>query len=172
MLTLSLLRHAKSSWDDPNLDDHERPLAKRGTKDTPRIAAYMAKHDLRPDLILCSDAVRTRATLALILAAWSDAAPPMLYEEELYLAPPSVLLERVQRVENAVRHLMLIGHNPGVHALGLELTGSGERKSIAGLAKGFPTAALAVLTFDCKSWSQVRAAGGRLTHFVSPRHLA
>jgi phosphohistidine phosphatase len=169
MLTLSLLRHAKSSWDDPRLDDHERPLAKRGVKDAPRVGAYMAEHDLRPDLVLCSGALRTRATLALVLAEWGGAAPETQYDDELYLAPPSVLLASLQAVEEDAPHILMIGHNPGMHALALELTGSGDRKLIAGLAKGFPTSALAVLSFELKDWSQLRAASGRLRHLVTPR---
>lgn len=68
MLTLTLLRHAKSSWSDPALDDHERPLAKRGVKAIPLIAKYMRQQNIAPDLVLASDAMRTRATLALLLA--------------------------------------------------------------------------------------------------------
>jgi phosphohistidine phosphatase len=171
MVTLSLLRHAKSSWDDPRLDDHERPLAKRGVKDAPKVGAYIAEHDLRPDLVLCSGALRTRATLALILAEWSGELPEAIYDDELYLAPPSALLARLQAVDDDAPHLLMIGHNPGMHALALELTGAGDRKLIAALAKGFPTATLAVLSFDVDHWSQVRAAGGRLRHFVVPRTL-
>ncbi len=169
MLTLSILRHAKSSWDDSRLDDHERPLAKRGVREAPRVGIYIAEHDLKPDMVLCSDAVRTRATLALVMAEWDGPPPKTAFEEQLYLAPPSELLERVQEVGAGVHNLLVIGHNPGVHALALELTGSGDRKLIAGLAKGFTTATLAVLTFDVDTWAKVTPGTGRLRHFVAPR---
>lgn len=169
MLTLSILRHAKSSWDDSRLDDHERPLAKRGAKEAPRVGTYLAEHDLKPDVVLCSDAVRTRATLALVLAEWDGPPPKTSFDELLYLAPPSDLLARLQEVGTGVHNVLIIGHNPGVHALALELTGSGDRKLIGCLAKGFPTATLAVLTFDVDSWAKVAPGTGRLRHFVSPR---
>lgn len=169
MLTLSILRHAKSSWDDPRLDDHERPLAKRGVKEAPRVGAFLAENDLKPDMVLCSDAVRTRATLALMLAEWDGTPPKTAFEEELYLAPPGDLLARVQAIGAGVHNVLVIGHNPGVHALALELTGSGDRKLIGGLAKGFPTSTLAVLTFDAASWAEIAPGTGRLRHFVSPR---
>jgi phosphohistidine phosphatase len=169
MLILSLLRHAKSSWDDPRLDDHERPLAKRGAKEAPRIGAYMSEHELKPDLVICSSAVRTRATLALVLAEWSGPPPRVVFEDDLYLGPPVTLLMHLQEVKAPARHVLLVGHNPGVHALALECIGSGDRKLIAGLAKGFPTAALAVITFEAGSWADIRAASGRLRHFAVPR---
>jgi phosphohistidine phosphatase len=172
MLTLTLLRHAKSSWDDPALDDHDRPLAKRGTKAAPEIAKYLKHEELLPNLILCSGAVRTRATLALILAEVGRPAPEIRYDDTLYLAAPETILQRIQSVEPDHTHVMVIGHNPGMHALALELTGGGERKAVAALATEFPTAALAVLTFDAAQWRDIKTASGRLEHFVTPRRLA
>jgi phosphohistidine phosphatase len=172
MLTLSLLRHAKSNWDDPALADHDRPLAKRGTKAAPEIAKYLKREELLPNLVLCSGAVRTRATLALILAEIGRAAPEIRYDDTLYLADPETVLQRIKDVEPVHAHVMVIGHNPGLHALALELTGGGERKAVAALATEFPTAALAVLTFDATRWSDIKTASGRLEHFVTPRRLA
>jgi phosphohistidine phosphatase len=172
MLTLSLLRHAKSSWDDPALADHDRPLAKRGTRAAPEIAKYLKHEELLPSLILCSGAVRTRATLALIIAEIGRPPPEIRYEEALYLAAPDTILKHIQACEPHHAHVMVIGHNPGLHALALELLGAGDRKSVAALATEFPTAALAVLTFDAPQWSDIKAASGRLEHFVTPRRLA
>ena len=171
MLTLLLLRHAKSSWDDPKLEDHERPLAKRGVKDAPKVGAYIAEYELKPDYILCSDAVRTRATLTLIMPEWSGAPPETEFDEDLYLATPTTLLEAIRSVPSTARTLMVIGHNPGLHAVALELVGAGDRKLIASLAKGFPTASLAVLTFEAEDWAGVKSAGGRLRYFVSPKQI-
>ncbi len=170
MLTLSLLRHAKSSWADPALDDHDRPLAKRGVKAMPLVAKYMRREELAPDLVLCSDAMRTRATLALLLAEFDKPSPRLIYDETLYLAPPRAIVSAVS--EHEAKHILVVGHNPGLHALALELVGDGNRKMLAALAREFPTAALAVLTFDVEKWSEVAPASGHLSHFTTPRRLA
>ena len=88
------------------------------------------------------------------------------------VASQSEALQRIKDIEPQHAHLMVIGHNPGMHALALELTGGGERKEVAALATEFPTAALAVLTFDATRWSEIKTASGRLEHFVTPRRLA
>lgn len=170
MLTLTLLRHAKSSWSDPALDDHERPLAKRGVKAIPLVAKYMRQQDLAPGLVLASDAMRTRATLALLLAEFEEPPPPIVYDDALYLASPRTIMSTVAKHDD--NHIMVVGHNPGLHALALELLGDGNRKLLAALAREFPTAALAVLTFDCTAWTEVAPATGHLSHFVTPRRLA
>jgi phosphohistidine phosphatase len=172
MLTLSLLRHTKSSWEDNALEDHERPLAKRGTKDAPRIGAFMAAEKLVPDLVLCSDAVRTRATLTMVLAELPGKPPEIAYDEGLYLAAPQELLGRLAKVRSSARHVLMVGHNPGLHALALALTGGGERKALAGLAGKFPTGALAVIDFETSSWAEVKAGRGRLRLYTTPRRLA
>jgi phosphohistidine phosphatase len=171
MLTLSLLRHAKSSRDDAELEDHERPLAKRGTKDAPRIGRFMAAEEVRPDLVLCSSAVRTRATLTLVLAELPGRPPEIAYDDELYLAAPPGLLGRLAKVKASVGHVLMVGHNPGLHALALALTGGGEHKALAGLAGKFPTGALAVIDFDAGSWSALKPGSGHLRLFMTPRRL-
>src|SRR5262245_8755490 len=102
MLTLMLLRHAKSSWDDGSLRDFDRPLAPRGESAAPRMGAYMAEQGLAPQLILCSPAVRTRQTVDLVLPHL-EGDPTVVYEDRFYLAAPSVLLARLRRIEAKVR---------------------------------------------------------------------
>jgi phosphohistidine phosphatase len=172
MLTLSLLRHAKSSWDDPELEDHERPLAKRGTKDAPRIGAFMAAEKLKPDYVLCSGAVRARATLTLVLAELPGRPPEITYDDEIYLAEPPRLLSRLAKVRASAHHVLMVGHNPGLHALALTMTGSGERKALAALAGKFPTGSLAVIEFEAGSWSDIKPGSGRLRLFATPRRLS
>jgi phosphohistidine phosphatase len=172
MLTLSLLRHAKSSWADPELDDHDRPLAKRGVKAIPALAKYFRQERLRPGLALCSDAMRTRATLALLLAEIGPPAPRILYDERLYLAAPETMLQVLEQLNPDESHVLLVGHNPGLHALALELVGEADRKMLAQLAREFPTGALAVLTFAAGSWKEITRATGHLDHFTTPRRLA
>lgn len=172
MLTLLLLRHAKSSWDDTTLDDFDRPLNKRGTKAATLIGTHIASHALIPDLVLCSTAVRTRATLALVLNELPGEAPRVVYDQSLYLAEADTLLQRLRAVEPHKRTVLLVGHNPGIHALALELTGNGPRADLQALAMQFPTAALAHLSFDADNWRRIAPASGTLVEFVSPRRLS
>jgi phosphohistidine phosphatase len=171
MLTLSLLRHAKSSWADPELDDHDRPLAKRGAKAMPGLAKFMRQEKLRPGLVLCSDALRTRATLALLVAEIGGPPPRIVYDEALYLAAPDTIRARIAELAGDERHVLVVGHNPGLHALALELVGEGDRKTLALLAREFPTGALAVLSFSVATWPDVTSASGHLEQFTTPRQL-
>lgn len=168
MLTLSLLRHAKSDWGDARLDDFDRPLAKRGRKAAPEMAEQMIAAKLEPELVLCSSARRTRETLALITPALAG-EPRIKFEEELYLAPAMTLLDRLRRVKRGISHVLMIGHNPGLQALALELTLDGAREDIRALAIKFPTAALAVLTFPVAAWSEIGPASGKLISLVTPQ---
>ena len=171
MLTLLIMRHAKSGWDDPTLDDHERPLNRRGTRDAPRMAKYMASSDLVPDRVLCSDAVRTRATLALLLAEWKAPPPRISYEARLYLAEPPALMEAIHRLDREVQRCLVLAHNPGVHALTLGLCGGGDRRALADAATRFPTSALAVIDLEIDAWTEIRPGSGRLRTFIYPKAL-
>ena len=172
MLTLSLLRHAKSSWDDLDLDDFDRPLSKRGANAAPEMGRAMRELKLNPDLVLCSTAVRTRATVALVLLELGPPPPEVRYEDGLYLASPTSILGQIRKTAKSVRNLLVVGHNPGMHALALELTGAAKREDMAELATKFPTAALANMTFDLDSWRDVGAGLGHLVVFMTPRNLA
>jgi phosphohistidine phosphatase len=171
MLTLSLLRHAKSSWDAPGLDDFERPLARRGEDAAPRMGGFMKKQKIAPQLILCSPAVRTRQTLDLVLPYLSG-APAVAYEDALYLAAARTLLARVRKIDAGVTHAMLVGHDPGMHELAVDLAGSGEAEALAALAHKFPTAGLAVIAFEATTqWSRIAPGKGRLKQFMTPKTL-
>jgi phosphohistidine phosphatase len=171
MLTLSLLRHAKSSWDDPGLEDYDRPLAKRGEEAAPLMGAYMAKSGVTPELILCSPAVRTRRTIELLLPHLPG-GPTVEYEEAFYLAASSSLLARVRKIDANIEHVMIVGHDPGLHGLAVDLAGSGDPEALQALARKFPTAGLAVITFDAEEWSDVRPGTGNLTLFMTPKRLS
>lgn len=172
MLTLSLLRHAKSSWDAPGLSDHERPLAPRGERDAPRMAAYMAAHFEPPALIVCSTAERARRTLELVRPAVAGDDIEIKYESAIYEVPPSRLIGRIRELPSDKHNVLVVGHNPGIQGAVLELTGQGENATIRNLAVKFPTSALAVLHFDVDRWVDVRPASGRLEAFVRPKDLA
>ena len=165
----SLFRHAKSSWSDPRLSDFDRPLAPRGKKAAPRMGAYMARAEVVPDLIVCSTAVRARETLERSLPQMGQ-VPEILYEEALYHAGPAKLLRRVNRMPEDCAHAMLIGHNPGMHSLVLDLVGSGDADLIEAMAHKFPTAALAVIAFDV-AWAHIGPGEGRLVQYMAPKRL-
>lgn len=169
MLTLFLFRHAKSAWDDPSLGDFDRPLAPRGERAAPAMAAYMETQGLRPDLVLCSAARRTRATWALMAGTLGQ--PRTTYLKEIYEAGAPALVAAIRRAPNDARRLMLIGHNPGLQDLAINLIGSGDRAERKALSEKFPTASLAAIEFDIAAWRDLVPASGRLTLFMTPKRL-
>jgi phosphohistidine phosphatase len=170
MKTVSLFRHAKSSWDDERLKDFDRPLAPRGEKAAARMGAWMAAEGVAPDLILCSSAARTRATLKL--AGKKMAAAKTLYEDALYHASAGAMLTMLRALPASAGHVMIVGHNPGLHALALDLFGSGAREAMLAAARKFPTAALAQVEFNIAEWRRLGVGDGRLARFVTPKMLA
>ena len=166
---LYLLRHAKSSWDDPGLGDHERPLAPRGRRAALQMAAYLRAHEISPALVLCSTSRRTVQTLETAVPDGQG-----LIEPDLYAASASALLARLRQVPNATPSVMLIGHNPGLQMLVLALAGDRARTrgdpNLAAIANKFPTAALATLALR-GGWSDLKAGGAELTGYVRPKDL-
>jgi phosphohistidine phosphatase len=170
MRTLYLLRHAKSDRGDPELSDIDRPLAPRGRRDVPAMAAYLREHDYRPDLILCSPATRTRETLALLQPGLGPDIPAE-YDRKLYLGSPDVLLRRLREVDEAIATVLLIGHNPGLERLAAALAPRGDRRSLARMREKFPTCALAVIHLHIDRWEQADLGAGTLTDFMVPAGL-
>lgn len=174
MKTIFLLRHAKSDWSDGSLSDHARPLNSRGRTAAPLIANYMIRKAYAPALILCSTARRTVETLDLIRSAIPQTTE-IKYEEPLYLAEPARLLDRIRWAQASVLSLMMIGHNPGTEQLAATLARAGktaaEKSRKALLLEKYPTAALAVLSFDVPNWKDVGPGGGELVDFVRPKDL-
>jgi phosphohistidine phosphatase len=152
MKRLYVLRHAKSSWDQPGLADHDRPLSGRGRRAADAIGRHLRAEGIEPELVLCSSATRTRETLARI--GFQGRA-----ERELYGASAGELIARLRDVPPSVGSVLVIGHNPGMHDLALALTGEPVDK--------YPTGALATIELD--DWT---AASGRMIAFVRPRELA
>ncbi len=169
-LTVSLLRHAKSSWADPRIGDADRPLNARGRAAAPCIAAWMAKNGIIPDAILCSTAARAKETLALVLPALKP-RPKLTYRDDLYLAQADAILAMLRAMPDAGKHVLVIGHNPGLEELAVRLTGSGDKAARQRLSEKFPTAALAVIRFEATSWSKIALRRGKLLHYVTPRWL-
>ena len=167
MKRLLLLRHAKSSWDAPELADHDRPLAPRGRRAAKVISQYLRRQSLAPALVLCSSAHRTRETLERIRPALGEAAAVDI-EHELYEASEQGLLARLRAIPDEVASVLLIGHNPALEQLAVSLAARGER--LDALQRKFPTAALATLDFE-GSWKELGPGSAELTDFVTPKQL-
>ena len=165
--TLHLLRHAKSSR-DAGVDDADRPLAPRGARAAAALGVYLAQERLVPDLVLCSTARRAVETWERV-AAELPRAPTVRRERALYLAAPEDLLARLARVDDAVRSVLLVGHNPGLASLAAALAAS-DREALERIGK-FPTAALATFALGRGGWRALAAHGARLVRFVRPRDL-
>ncbi|MFE3069428.1 SixA phosphatase family protein [Streptomyces sp. NPDC059247] len=162
---IALLRHAKADWNQES--DHERPLAERGRADAPLVGRKLAGTGIGFDLALCSTALRTRETWKLAVQALPE-RPRTVYEERLYEASLGELIALLNEVPDEVSDLLVIGHNPGMHALADALAGEAEGDAQARMNRsGFPTSAFAVLTFD-GPWKSVEHGVGRLADFWTP----
>jgi phosphohistidine phosphatase len=167
--TLFLLRHAKSSWADPTLDDHDRPLAPRGRRAARRIADHLRMvQAVRPQLVLCSSARRARETLAELTPVLGDHVE-VVVTDDLYGADADEMLRLLREIGRDIASVMIVGHNPGTHDLALELTGDGDEAAIAQLHTKFPTGALATLQLGHASWDQLTAGQAYLADLVLPR---
>ena len=135
------------------------------------MGAFMAEHGIAPELILCSPSVRTRQTLDLVLPHLRR-RPTVVYEDALLSwRGLARCWQRVRKVEAKVRHVMIVGHDPGMHGLAIELAGLRRPGLLQTLAAKFPTAALAVIVFEGRSWSKVKPGTGRLELFMTPKRL-
>lgn len=164
---LHLLRHAKSDWDDPSLADIDRPLASRGTKAARAMGRYLKKSTIRPELILCSPARRTRQTLELIGEAY-EVMPKVRFEPWLYAASLNSLLANLGELPPETASVMVIGHNPGLEDLATTLAGTGT--DLDRLRDKFPTGALASLRVP--EWGSLEPGSAELAAFVVPRDLS
>ena len=169
MKTLHLLRHAKSSWKIPDLDDYERPLAKRGRETARMIAAYLRRTHIVPDLIICSTAVRARQTLDPIAKAIKP--PKVILERGIYEVEQSGLWKYLWALPERAECVLLIGHNPGLHDLALKLSDGTSHKRLPPRGDKFPTGAMATFCFDGE-WNELRPAGAAVAAFVTPNEMA
>ena len=170
MLTLSLLRHAKSSWSNPALPDHERPLATRGVTDASLMGKAMAERGLDPELVLCSSARRARDTLDLVLPELR-VEPKVVHDDGLYHASPEEMFGLLHAIQPGANRVMLVGHNPEIQAFALDLVGAGPKHFRDRLSAKYPTAGLAVINFASGLWKSVTVNSGTLNLFLSPRDL-
>ena len=162
MKTLLVLRHAKSSWNDPARDDHERPLNKRGRRDGPRVGELVREYGLIPDIVISSDAARARLTAEAVAEA-AQYAGEILLERRLYMASPADILSLLRTVRENVETVMIVGHNPGLEELIEQLTG--ERQDL-------PTATLAQIVLPIDQWRDLKLSSrGTLMGYWRPKEL-
>jgi phosphohistidine phosphatase len=162
MKTLLILRHAKSSWDHPNLSDHDRPLNRRGEHDAPRMGQLLFERDLLPDLILSSTARRAHDTVSALTEACGYAGE-VLFQRALYHAGVADYLETLRLLSDEVQRVLVVGHNPTLEELLYHLTDESE---------ALPTAALALIRLPIASWHQLtEETQGELIGLWTPRSL-
>jgi phosphohistidine phosphatase len=170
MRRLLLLRHAKTERAEPGQRDRDRKLTKRGRDDAPAIGAYMARHGLTPDLALVSPAKRAQETWALVAPAFAK-APRLVVEDRIYNATAEDLFKIISETRGA-HSLVVVGHNPGLHDIAVQLIASGDVEARERVAEKLPTAGLVVIDLAFDDWSRLHLHSGRLERFVTPRLIA
>ncbi|HUF61354.1 MAG TPA: histidine phosphatase family protein [Verrucomicrobiales bacterium] len=164
MKILSLVRHAKSSWDDPALEDRDRPLSPRGLRDAPHMAVHLARLSNPPDALVSSPALRAMATAEIFARQLGRAPESILPEPSLYEAHWTVLLDAVRGFPEEWNHVLLFGHNPGFEELAGNLTGE--------LLAGLPTCSVLELQLCCKSWKEAKTRRAVLSRLFFPKMFA
>ena len=164
-LRLILIRHGKSSWNDPYSDDHARVLNGRGEDSAKAIGAWLADHGYLPDLVLCSDAVRTQQTAELILPALTP-TPKLRLSPRLYHASPDTMMERIK--QETAQTIAVIGHNPGIGMVANLLVQAAPQHH---RFSDYPTCAVTVIDFDIAEWTDMHPHKGKCVDFVVPRDL-
>lgn len=170
MRSLTLLRHAKSSWDDESLDDFHRPLNDRGQRAAKAMGRHLAAKGAKFDLVLASPAQRVVETLrGLAEGGWK--ASPVRFDPAIYHASTRDLLEMVRAAPDSAQRLLLVGHNPVIAFLALQLSEDDPQGLRARIADNYPTGALAEIALDIQDWKEAGPACGRLVEFIVPRSL-
>ncbi len=162
MKTLFLVRHAKSSWAEADLGDRERPLAERGRRDAPAMGRHLHKLGARVDLMVSSPALRALSTARLLARQLGYPRREIAVEERLYPGTPAQLLRVIHRLETRLRHVMLIGHNPGMSELA---------HGFAGEITHLPTCAVAELRFEADTWNELGRGTCVLVRFDYPKGI-
>jgi phosphohistidine phosphatase len=165
MKRLTLVRHAKSDWSLPGQADWDRALNKRGQRDAPEMARRLRARKLKPDLILTSPAVRALATATIMARELKVPSSHVRPEERLYLATPADMLAVVRELGGTAKHLMVVGHNPGITDLANRLS-AGER------IDNMPTCAFFTGGFGIEDWSELDWDTGQDAEFDYPKNLA
>lgn len=161
MKTLYLLRHAKSSWDDPDLKDFERPLSERGLGDVPVMAARFKGRGAGPDCIISSPAVRAKTTAKLMAEGVGFPSDEIASNPELYFAGTGMFLKAASLVDDSCKSAMLVGHNPAITEFANAMTGAD--------IENIPTCGLVEISLEIDDWSDVTLGSGTLVEFDYPK---
>lgn len=171
MKRLTLLRHAKSGWDDPVARDFDRPLNERGKRASETVGRWLRDQKIGFDHIAASPAVRVVETLDHVAIGLGETIAPV-WDKRAYLASSSSLLDIVHEAPDACERMLLVGHNPGLEDLILSLvpdqTGDDARDAVE---EKYPTASLVEIDFDVAHWSEIKPGTGKLVYFKRPRDL-
>lgn len=171
MKTLTLLRHAKSGWDDPVERDFDRPLNAKGRRAAATVGRHMRSLDMHFDQVIASPAARVKETLESVETGYGAPLEPH-FDRRIYLASAETLLDVIHDTPDNADTLLLVGHNPGLEELVLLLVPDreedGERDKVE---EKYPTASVAQITLDVPSWRAVQPGGGALSRFIRPRDL-
>lgn len=171
MKKLTLLRHAKSSWDDPVDRDFDRPLNKKGKRAAAVMGRFIRSNGLTFDQILASPAVRVIETLENVEEARGKAMEPT-WDRKIYLASSATLLDVLRGANPDAEHILMVGHNPGLEDLIFDLVpDDGSSPARDEVETKYPTAALAEMTLAIEKWSDIREQCGKLDRFTRPRDL-
>jgi phosphohistidine phosphatase len=170
MKQLYLLRHAKSSWDDPDIDDFDRPLNKRGRRAAKAMAIYFREAEIQPAAVLCSPAKRTRETLKCLQSGLGEA--PVQFDRRIYEASYQTLLQCLADLPPETESALLVGHNPGLERLALYLMSDrGHGAGASRMQDKYPTGSLAVLLAPAADWASLKVGSCRLDDFIRPADL-
>ena len=171
MKKLTLLRHAKSGWDDKVARDFDRPLNMKGQRAAEAVGRHLHGLTLHFDYVLASPALRVEETLQWVERGYRDALHPR-WDRRLYLASPATLLDLVQEMPDEVESLLLVGHNPGLEELVLLLVPDRKGDALRDhVEEKFPTASVAEMQFEVAAWKDVAPGGAKLERFIRPRDL-
>jgi phosphohistidine phosphatase len=170
MMRLTLLRHAKSSWDERGLDDHSRPLNERGWKAARRMGRELRHRGLHFDFVLASTAARVRETIDGVAEKY-DFNAPIRFEPRVYLADAGTLLELIRELSADVASPLIVGHNPGLERLAVEISHDEPQRLRHRVAEEFPTAALVTIELPARNWAEVQPGSGQIVGLILPREL-
>lgn len=162
MKTLLLIRHAKSSWNDPDMDDFDRPLNKRGKQNAPEMAVRLLGRGLSPELVISSPAKRARSTARIMAKEWNYPREAILLEEELYLCYASTFLKVITRIDDDFSTVAIFAHNPGITDFANYLT---EEIRIDNV----PTAGVFAISANTEKWEDFDRADKKFLFFDYPK---
>jgi len=170
MKTLTLLRHAKSGWDDPGLRDFDRPLNSKGQRAALAVGRNLKALGIAFDHVVASPATRVVETLEQVEAGYGCALAPA-WDQRVYLASPATLLDIIHELPVGAGRALIVGHNPGLEELVLLLVPDSAGALRGSVQEKFPTASLAELRFDVADWGKVTPGRAELARFIRPRDL-